>query len=279
MSITEVVAFPGERASVNQSRDYGSLVSSNWRRSPDMPPKWRDLADALAAKISSGEYGPGDRLPKIEDQVLAGKGSKTTVHAAYKALEAEGLVTSSRGHGTVVRERGTLATAADREERSKLTGSSWRAGERSDSHMAGIVSAPEDVAEALEISPGQPVLRRSRTYRDQHTGAVISHSTSWIPADLAEELPELLMGRRLTGGTSIDLITRHTGRPVARRYSSMWARITTPADAATLEIPEDTQAAVTVLTVRVVDTGDVTIEYGLDVGGPGRRWTKEEVIQ
>ena len=50
-----------------------------------------------------------------------------------------------------------------REERSKLTGSSWRAGERSDSHMAGIVAAPEEVAEALGIGAGQPVLRRSRT--------------------------------------------------------------------------------------------------------------------
>ncbi|OYP10073.1 hypothetical protein CFC35_41900 [Streptomyces sp. FBKL.4005] len=244
-----------------------------------MPPKWREIADEIAAKIRCGEYVVGERLPKIEDLVRAGKGSKTTVHTAYKALEAEGLVASSRGHGTVVIERGTLATAAEREERSKLTGSSWRAGERSDSHMAGIVSAPEDVAEALEITPGQPVLRRSRTYRDEHTGAVISHSTSWIPADLAEELPELLMGKRLTGGTSIDLITRHTGRPVARRYSAMWSRITTPADAATLEIPEDTRAAVTVLTVRVVDTSGRTIEYGVDVGGPGRRWTKEEVIQ
>ncbi|GHF16918.1 hypothetical protein GCM10017776_38300 [Streptomyces griseoluteus] len=34
--------------------------------------------------------------------------SKSTVHAAYKALEAEGLVTSSRGHGTVVRGRAPL---------------------------------------------------------------------------------------------------------------------------------------------------------------------------
>ncbi|MFD7868481.1 GntR family transcriptional regulator [Streptomyces sp. NPDC059783] len=244
-----------------------------------MPPKWRDLADAIAARIISGEYSPGDRLPKIEELVLQGFGSKTTVHAAYKALEAEGLVSSSRGHGTVVRERATLATAAEREERSKLTGSSWRAGERSDSHMAGIVSAPEDVAEALGISTGEPVLRRSRTYRDEESGSVISHSTSWIPAALTEELPELLMGKRLSGGTSIDLITRQTGHPVSRRYSSMWARITTPADAAPLEIPEDTKAAVTVLTVRVVDTSGMTIEYGVDVGGPGRRWTKEEVIQ
>ncbi|MEU2086772.1 GntR family transcriptional regulator [Streptomyces albus] len=243
-----------------------------------MPPKWRDLADAIAAKIRAGEYAPGDRLPKIEELVIAGKGSKTTVHAAYKALEADGLVISSRGHGTVVRTPGTLATAAEREERSKLTGSSWRAGERSDSHMAGIVSAPDDVAEALGITPGDRVLRRSRTYRDEDTRAVISHSTSWIPAQLADELPELLIGKRLNSGTSIDLITRHTGRPVARRLSTMWPRITTPADAAPLEIPEDTQAAVIVMTVQVIDTSGMTIEYGVDIGGPGRRWTKEEAI-
>ncbi|MGQ7754848.1 GntR family transcriptional regulator (plasmid) [Streptomyces sp. WC2508] len=242
-----------------------------------MPPKWKVLADEIAAKITSGVYAPGDRLPKIEDLVSAGRGSKSTVHAAYKALEASGLVTASRGHGTVVRERTTLATAAEREQRSKITGSSWRAGERSDSHMAGFIAAPDDVAEALEIAPGALVLRRSRTYRDEHDNSVVSHSTSWIPAGLAEELPELAMGRRLNSGTSIDLITHHTGRPVARRHSSMWARITTPTDAGLLEIPEDTTAAVIVLTVRILDTSGMTIEYGVDIGGPGRRWTKEEI--
>ncbi|MFD8111862.1 GntR family transcriptional regulator [Streptomyces microflavus] len=244
-----------------------------------MPPKWKVLADEIAALINSGEYPPGFRLPKIEDLAAAGKGSKTTVHSAYKALEAGGLVTSSRGHGTVVRERTALSTGTEREQRSKVTGSSCRAGERSDSHMAGIISAPADVAEALSIAPGDLVLRRSRTYRDEHTNSVISHSTSWIPAVFAEELPELAMGKRLSGGTSIDLITHHTGRPVAHRFSAMWARITTPADAATLEIPEDTQAAVIVLTARIVDTSGMTIEYGVDIGGPGRRWTKEEVTE
>ncbi|MCX5014245.1 GntR family transcriptional regulator [Streptomyces sp. NBC_00555] len=241
-----------------------------------MPPKWRALADEIAAKITSGEYAPGDRLPKIEDLAREGKGSKTTVHAAYKALEADGLVASSRGHGTVVRARVSLSTGAEREERSKLTGSSWRAGERSDSHMAGVVAAPDDVAEALGVTAGEPVLRRTRVYRDEHTNAVISHSTSWIPAVFAEELPELVMGKRLSGGTSIDVITRHTGRPVSRRFSTMWARTTTPADAGSLEIPEDTRAAVIVLTVRIVDTSGMTIEYGVDLGGPGCRWAKEE---
>ncbi|MFB8314722.1 GntR family transcriptional regulator [Streptomyces sp. NPDC055961] len=241
-----------------------------------MPPKWRDLADELAALIKSGKYAPGDRLPKIEDLAREREWSKNTVHSAYKALEAEGLVTSSRGHGTVVRERTSLSTGAEREQRSKVTGSSWRAGERSDSHMAGVVAAPADVADALGVSPGDLVLRRTRTYRDEQTKAVISHSTSWIPAAFADELPELAMGKRLSGGTSIDLITRHTGRPVARRLSSMWARITTPGDAAVLEIPEDTKAAVIILTVRIIDTSGMTIEYGVDIGGPGSHWTKEE---
>lgn len=73
-----------------------------------MAPKWRELADRLAAQIRSGELGAGERLPHIRELVEAGEGSKSTVHAAYKALESEGLVTSSRGHGTVVREQRPL---------------------------------------------------------------------------------------------------------------------------------------------------------------------------
>ncbi|WOT40651.1 GNAT family N-acetyltransferase [Streptomyces coeruleorubidus] len=68
-----------------------------------MAPKWRELADRLAAQIRRGDFAPGQQLPHIRDLVAAGEGSKSTVHAAYKALEAEGLVTSSRGHGTSVR--------------------------------------------------------------------------------------------------------------------------------------------------------------------------------
>ncbi|MFE5538121.1 hypothetical protein [Streptomyces sp. NPDC056492] len=59
----------------------------------------------------------------------------------------------------------------------------------------------------------------------------------------------------------------------------MWARITTPADSAILEIPEDTHAAVIVMTVRIVDTSGMVIEYGVDVGGPGSRWAKEESVE
>ena len=76
-----------------------------------MAPKWRELADRFAEQIRSGEIKPGAQLPQIRDLVEAGEGSKDTVHKAYKELEAQGLVTSSRGHGTVVRPQ-TAAQAA-----------------------------------------------------------------------------------------------------------------------------------------------------------------------
>lgn len=73
-----------------------------------MAPKWQDLADRIAAEIRRGDFAPGQHLPHIRDLVAAGEGSKATVHAAYKALEAQGLVTSSRGHGTIVRPHGPV---------------------------------------------------------------------------------------------------------------------------------------------------------------------------
>src|SRR4051812_24421836 len=68
-----------------------------------MAPKWQELADRLAVQIRRGDFAPGQHLPHIRELVAAGEGSKATVHAAYKALEAKGLVRSSRGHGTIVR--------------------------------------------------------------------------------------------------------------------------------------------------------------------------------
>lgn len=243
-----------------------------------MPPKWRVLADEIAAKIHRGEkyFRPGDKLGKIEEVADEKSLSKSTVSQAYKALATEGLVSATPGQGTVVREWTSLSTGTEREERTRVTGSSWRVGEKSDSHMAGVVKAPADVADALKIKPGEDVLKRSRTYRDQESNSVVCHSTSWIPAVFAKEIPELAVGMRLTNGISIDQITRHTGRKIKRRHTSVEARDTTPEQAALLELPTGTRAPILVMTNRFVDTSGMTIEYGVDLGSPGRRWTKDE---
>ncbi|MFD4538288.1 GntR family transcriptional regulator [Streptomyces bauhiniae] len=144
-----------------------------------MASKWRELADRLAEEIRSGEYAPGAQLPQIRDLVEAGEGSKSTVHAAYKALEAEGLVTSSRGHGTVVRERAPLkrlgiarydkakwrdgdevAFIADR----VASGRTYKRNEQT--QTVSRVPAPAAVAQAHGLPEGAEVYARARVVKE-----------------------------------------------------------------------------------------------------------------
>ncbi|MFF2099623.1 GntR family transcriptional regulator [Streptomyces sp. NPDC058202] len=144
-----------------------------------MAPKWRELADKLAEQIRSGEYAPGVQLPQIRDLVAAGEGSKDTVHKAYKALEVQGLVASSRGHGTVVRQQTPLkrlgiarydkakwrdgdevAFIADR----VASGRAYRRNEQTQN--VSRVSASPIVAEAHGLPEGADVYARARLVKE-----------------------------------------------------------------------------------------------------------------
>jgi DNA-binding GntR family transcriptional regulator len=65
-------------------------------------PKWRQIADEIAAKITDGTYAPDEQLPSVQALVSEGKGATATVHRAYQALEAEGLIRTTQGSGTTV---------------------------------------------------------------------------------------------------------------------------------------------------------------------------------
>lgn len=130
------------------------------------------------------------------------------------------------------------------------------------------MEAPEDVAHVLGISPGDDVIRRSRVYRDAH--GIVSHSTSWIPAEFAQPLPALIRSERLKGGLSLDLIARATGRHPVRRADEEGARIATAQDLELLELEPDTVAAILVLTSKFLDADGELLEYGVDLGAPGR---------
>ncbi|MFD3946266.1 GntR family transcriptional regulator [Streptomyces sp. NPDC058579] len=155
-----------------------------------MAPKWRELADKLAERIRGGEYAAGQRLPHIRDLVEAGEGSKSTVHAAYKALEAEGLVTSSRGHGTVVRQQQPLKRLGiSRYDKAKwrdgdevafiadrvASGRAYKRGEQTQSVTR--VSATVAVAAAHGLREGDPVYARARLVKegDQPTHTLTSY--------------------------------------------------------------------------------------------------------
>lgn len=219
--------------------------------------------------IASGALKPGALLPSIKSLAQEWKVSTATVEKALSKLRGEGLVQGIHGVGTeVVGQPVPLSSGSQRHDRGKRTGSSWGTGERSDSHTAALVKAPDDVADVLGITAGADVLRRTRVYRDSH--GIVAHSTSWIPAGFVKAVPALLRPERLEGGTSLDLIARKTGRSPVQRTDTTAARIATREDLKLLELDATTTAAILVLTALFVDAQDRPIEYGVDIGAPGR---------
>lgn len=79
----------------------------------DVPPwdpvttrlKYEQLADHLAARISAGQFRPGQRLPP-ELELAAEYGvAYHTVRNAMKVLRERGLIVTLHGSGTYVLER------------------------------------------------------------------------------------------------------------------------------------------------------------------------------
>ena len=139
---------------------------------------YRDLADALRAAITAGDYPPGSTLPKQEELAAQHEVNIHTVRKAVSVLEAEGLVTPIRRRGTVVRPRprmkrlgvdryakskwkfGVVAFAADRE----ASGRPWKPGDQT--NAVRKVQADEAVAAALAIEPEAWVYERARLVKD-----------------------------------------------------------------------------------------------------------------
>lgn len=229
--------------------------------------------------ITSGRLQPGELLPSIKTLAQEWGVSTATAEKALRQLRTEGLVRGIHGIGTEVVDRPTpMSSGAQRQDRGRRSGSSWGAGERSDSHEASVVSAPADVAEALDIAPGADVIRRRRVYRDRR--GIVAHSTSWIPLEHGKLVPQLAESERLTGGTSLQLIARATGRPITRRIDAASARLLTAADAELLELNSANPPSepVVVMTAKFIDSADRVVEYGVDLGGPGRTWLTESEV-
>ncbi|MFZ3562808.1 GntR family transcriptional regulator [Streptomyces sp. BH097] len=245
----------------------------------DNRPPYARVAGHYRDLISAGSLRPGDLLPSIKTLSTEWGISTATADRAMRLLREEKLVQGIPGVGTEVMAHPiSLSSGAERHDRSSRTQSSWGAGEKSSDHTGGIVDAPEDVAHVLGISPGDDVIRRSRVYRDDH--GIVAHSTSWIPAEFARAgaVPALARSERLRGGLSLDLIAKATGRRVAKRLDEESARIATADDLELLELEPGTVAAILVLTASFVDDDGELLEYGVDLGAPGRtRLTTSEV--
>ncbi|MEV6309727.1 GntR family transcriptional regulator [Streptomyces sp. NPDC051840] len=213
-----------------------------------MAPKWRELADKLAEQIKNGEYEPGQQLPQIRELVAVGEGSKSTVHAAYKALEAEGLVTSARGHGTVVRQQVPLkrlgiarydkAKWRDSDEVAFIadrvaSGRSYRRNEQT--QTVSLIEAPPAVATAHGLPAGAEVYARARLVKegDQPTHTLTSYYR-----------PEHVEGTRIVDPTPGPAgrgggfrVLYDAGYEIDHMKEAIFARVATPDEAKLLQLP------------------------------------------
>ncbi|WP_149563178.1 GntR family transcriptional regulator [Streptomyces cacaoi] len=214
------------------------------------PPRWRDLKDGYAERIRTGELLPGERLPEIRDLAAAEGVSKETAHKVYRELQADGLVTMSRGHGTVVRPQTPMKRLGiDRYDKAK-----WRDGDevafiadrvasghayqRSDqTQTVSLGSAPRVATEAYGLPADTELYQRARLVRD---GGQPTHTlTSYY-------LPEIVKGTALVDPTPGPAgrgggfrILYDLGYEIDHMEEDLWSRPATQEEAKTLEIPRN----------------------------------------
>ena len=153
------------------------ILGGRWtvaHRSPK--PAWVQIEERLAERIESGTLAPGEQLPPERELAESLSVSRMTVRQALASLAARGLVERGVGRGTFVRPVQRVARVmgfTTEVERQGLHGGGRILGARE-------CPAPEQVARALAIAPGAPVLRIERVRPDRVRPVTLEDT--WVPA-------------------------------------------------------------------------------------------------
>ncbi|MDU0968393.1 MAG: GntR family transcriptional regulator [Actinomycetaceae bacterium] len=215
-------------------------------------PLYHQLSQPLHDMITSGELPAGTRL---EDEVSMAKRlgvSRPTARRALQDLVDAGLVIRRRAVGTVVAPKAIHRNVA----LSSLYEDLDRDGQKPTTTVLGYeeVEANDEVADALNIAPGTPVieLRRLR----MANGEPLALMTNYLPKDVAPEQSELE-----TGG--LYQAMRAHGHIIRTAKQTIGARKLTTAEAHELDEARGA-AGLTMTRIGYTLDGDV-IEYGTHV--------------
>ncbi|MFG2919565.1 GntR family transcriptional regulator [Kitasatospora sp. NPDC048298] len=232
-------------------------------------PAYQQLVAHLRERIESGALAPGDPLSSAAELAREWGVSRPTAQRAINTLAGEDLVETSPGQVARVkgRPRPLHRTGMDRAISVRRTGRIYGdTGEYARIVVAELTTAEPEVAEALGLEVGAPVIRRLRvTYsRDDKP---LSTSTSWFDGALAERAPLLLVPERIPQGTWAYL-EEITGQRAIVGRDAIDVRLATDADALALGL---TVPAAVKESSTLLRTGDQTVvEFGVSVSGPGR---------
>lgn len=230
-------------------------MSATRRRSS--APVYHQIAGDLRAQISSGELPPGAQLPT--ELELAGKHgvARQTVRQAVAQLVAEGLVVSRRPRGHFVRERTHYRYSPQREFRPPLSAEMDRFMAQvtledgrvpAQTIEVGMVQASAEVAERLDVAPGETIVARRRLRSID--GEPFNINDTFFPLPLVQG-SAIMSPADVPQGTN--QLLEDLGYPQDRALDEIYVRMPTPEETRRLELQPGTPVAVHVCTGYTAD--------------------------
>ena len=185
--------------------------------------RYREIADDLRARIKSGQYPPGTRLPGYRDLLPMYGAGRDTVRRALGLLEQDGLIEGSQRRGIVVRHAGDRrrirrGTAIMRDPRrgyvfpaAAAPDEPWKSHGTPRRSMDLI---PEDLAQLLGVEPGSEVLRRRRVMSPADHDIPWDITDTWVHPAIVAEIPQVAEIDTGPGGV-LDRIEEHGHGPLS----------------------------------------------------------------
>ncbi|MEV7975393.1 GntR family transcriptional regulator [Streptomyces sp. NPDC086519] len=232
---------------------------------------YAEIATHFRRQITDGELNPGDAMPSYKEASDQFEVNRTTIVRAYDILKSEGLIVSRPGKGTTVAARPSIViSGVDRLDRLNRTGRRYGPGEDSTGHRVMRRSVYDaDVCRALEIEPGDEVVIRIRTFRQD--GQPTSVGVSVYPPRTTNEVPELAEEGRMERYFG-EIYTERTGREVTKGQRTARARQASQDEIDALQLDAPAHVAVAVLVTNVTfHDEDGPLAYWEDTYAPGTR--------
>lgn len=200
---------------------------------PALPlPKYHQIYLVLREQLAEGRFATG--LPG--EVMLAGQYgvARVTVRKALERLELEGAIERSPGRGTMPRAgHGRSAAAPGARSRAQLSGLlenivTMGLATKVKVLGCGLIAAPADVAQALQLASGAPVQKalRLRSTREGPLSLITTH----VPQALAR------FGRRELARKPILILLEESGVRIGGATQTLSAKLADASSAAALGI-------------------------------------------
>ncbi|MET9926391.1 GntR family transcriptional regulator [Streptomyces microflavus] len=242
-------------------------------------PKYQRIANELKAKIRSGEFAPGDRLPGENDLMANYDVARMTARQALGVLQSEGLTEARKGAGVFVRSFQPLR----RRGIQRLAREQWGSGRSVwEADLGGrdlvvdqveVTEGPasEIASRVLAMGEGENACIRSRRF--VLDGKPVLLATSYLPATL-------VAGSAITqqdtgpGGTYARLA--ELGHKPVHFREEIRSRMPFPEESAKLSLPAGTPVMIICRTAfaeegrpvevneMVLDAAAYVLEYDFD---------------